>query len=258
VFSTRWSVFRFGGGNPENVLVNNCVIHHTYGCPIKLHFRGDSKARNLVFSNLVMDDVTGPIGIHISGQSQVRDIRFHNIRATVVGEGRQYEDMAFAQNYRPGETRQCIVLNALGDAVLEDISINDVRLTYAGGGTAEDASRVVPQVAGEYFEIGTPPAYGLYARNVRRLSMNNVSMEVETADLRPAIVLDHVEDSVLAGVTAAGNPSADAVVRCQDSRNVLIRGARLTSAAHLFLSAEGAGSNITLEGGDLSRAKAVR
>ncbi|HEY1489533.1 MAG TPA: glycosyl hydrolase family 28 protein, partial [Verrucomicrobiae bacterium] len=34
-FSTRWSVFRFGGGQAENIVVSNCVIYETYGCPIK-------------------------------------------------------------------------------------------------------------------------------------------------------------------------------------------------------------------------------
>jgi hypothetical protein len=77
--------------------------------------------------------------------------------------------MAFPQSYRPGETRQCIVLNALGDRVIENISFSDVHLTYGGGGTAEEAAREIPQVAGEYFEMGTPPAHGLYARNVRGL-----------------------------------------------------------------------------------------
>ena len=29
-FSTRWSVFRFGGGQAENITVSNCVIYDTY------------------------------------------------------------------------------------------------------------------------------------------------------------------------------------------------------------------------------------
>ncbi len=40
-------------------------------------------------------------------------------------------------------------------------------MTYGGGGTAEEAARRdVPKMAGEYFELGTLPAYGMYARNV--------------------------------------------------------------------------------------------
>src|SRR5215469_4488606 len=41
-FSTRWAVFRFGGGNPEDIVISNCVIYQTYGCPIKMHFGRES------------------------------------------------------------------------------------------------------------------------------------------------------------------------------------------------------------------------
>lgn len=102
--------------------------------------------------------------------------------------------MNFAQNYRPGETRQCIVLNAIGDCCLEDIVLDDVRVTYGGGGTAAEAQAQIPQVAGEYFEVGTPPAYGLYARNVRGLALHNVRFQVVKPDLRPAVVLLRLDE----------------------------------------------------------------
>ena len=268
-FSTRWAIFRFGGGNPENVTISNCVIYQTYGCPIKMQFGLESKVQNLLFSNLVMQDVTGPIRIHVSNRRRptatttergfVRNISFNGIRASVVAEGRQFPDMSFNQNYRPGETRQAIVVNAIGDAAIEDISFQDVQITYGGGGTVEEAAREVPQVAAEYFEIGTPPAYGLYARNVRGLSMNGVRFGTEKPDLRPAVVLDHVEDASLAGLSVQGNPEAKAVVRLVESRDVLITGPRVLTPATAFLAVEGPGSRgITVDGGDLSRAaKAV-
>src|SRR6266699_613939 len=62
-FSTRWSVFRFGGGEAENITVSNCLIYQTYGCPIKMHCTPGSRFENISFSNLVMKDVTGPISI---------------------------------------------------------------------------------------------------------------------------------------------------------------------------------------------------
>jgi len=266
-FSTRWSVFRFGGGNPENVTVSNCVIYQTYGCPIKMHFGPSSRVQNLTFSDLVLQDVTGPISIDLNNRGRnnaestaergfLRRISFRNIRASVVSEGRQFEDIAFNQNYRPGETRQCIVLNAIGDAFLEDIELSDVRVTYGGGGTAEEAAREVPQVAGEYFEIGTPPAYGLYARNIRNLSLNNVRFEVEKPDLRPAVVLDHASDVSITGFAAQGNPEAKSVIRLIDTQDVLVTSPRVLTPAAAFISAEGATKSVTVEGGDVSRAAA--
>jgi Glycosyl hydrolases family 28 len=272
-FSTRWSVFRFGGGNPENVTVSNCVIYQTYGCPIKMEFSPAAKVQNLVFSNLLLQDVTGPISIdlgprrprngpadapiqHTPQTGYVRNISFRGIRAHVVSEGREFEDIAFSQNYRPGETRQCIVLNATGDCFLEAIELDDVRVVYGGGGTAEEAAREVPQIAGEYFEIGTPPAYGLYGRNIRNLTINNSRFEFETPDLRPAIVLDHASDVTLTGVAAQSDPQAKSVIRLIESNDVLITSPRVLSPAPVFLSVEGASSkSVTIEGGDISKAK---
>ena len=267
-FSTRWSVFRFGGGNPENVLISNCLIYQTYGCPIKMQFGAESRAQNLVFSNLVLQDVTGPISIDRSNRARptasaeaaaqrgfVRNIAFRGLRGNVVAEGAQFPDINFAQNYRPGETRQCIVLNAIGDADLEDIAIEDVRLTFGGGGTAEEARRQIPQVAGEYFEIGTPPAYGLFARNVRGLVVRNVRFSVEKADERPAVVLERATDASIDGLSAQGDPRAKAVVRLVDAQDVLITAPRVTAPAAAFLAVEGAASRgIAIEGGDLSKA----
>ncbi|HEV2448094.1 MAG TPA: glycosyl hydrolase family 28 protein, partial [Candidatus Sulfopaludibacter sp.] len=268
-FSTRWSVFRFGGGNPENITVSNCVIYQTYGCPIKMQFGPEAQVQNLLFSDLVMQDVTGPISINLNNRSRanapaadparkgfLRNITFRGIRASVVSEGRQYPDIAFQQNYRPGETRQCIVLNGIGDAFLEDIVFDGVRVTYGGGGTAEEASRQVPQVAGEYFEIGTPPAYGMYARNVRGLALLNVRFDVVQPDLRPAVVLDHVSDVAVNGLAATGNPQAKSLLRFIETRDALLAAPRVLAPAAVFLQVEGAASQgITIDGGDLSKAK---
>jgi hypothetical protein len=268
-FSTRWSVFRFGGGNPENVSVSNCLIYQTYGCPIKMHFGPESKVQNIQFSNLVMHDVTGPISINLNNRSRpsapvdqpaaqlgyVRNIRFSGIQASVVSEGRQYEDMAFPQNYRTGETRQCIVLNAIGDTILEGISLSDIHVTYGGGGTSGEARREIPAVAGEYFEIGTPPAYGIYARNVRGLDLNNVEFRFEVPDQRPAVVFDHVAGAALSGLSVQGDEQAKSALRFIESREVQITSPRVLTVASAFLEIEGASSqNIVVDGGDISKA----
>jgi hypothetical protein len=268
-FSTRWSVFRFGGGNPENIAISNCVIYQTYGCPIKMQFGPSAQVQNLLFSNLILQDVTGPISINLNNRARqgaanaaapkgfLRNITFRGIRGNVVSEGREFDDIAFKQNYRPGETRQCIVLNGIGDAFMDEIVFDDVRIKYAGGGTTEEAQREVPQVAGEYFEVGTPPAYGLFARNVRGLTLNNVRFDVDKPDLRPAMVLDHVTDAAINGFSAQGNPQAKSVLRFVETRDILLTASRVLTPAAVFLQVEGAASQgITIDGGDISKATA--
>ncbi len=223
-FSTRWSIFRFGGGEAENITVTNCIIYDTYGCPIKMNCGSRSRFENMLFSNLVLKNVTGPISIGLSSRRRqnddgtqpaagiIRNIAFNGLRGNVITEPLKHDDITFDTHVYPGEVRTCIVVNGAGNNIIENISFTDVQLKFVGGGTAEEAAREVPQIAGEYFEIGTPPAYAFYARNVRGLTLDNVRFEAATPDMRPAVVLDHVEDLTMACVNVAdGNSPSSAV-----------------------------------------------
>ncbi len=267
-FSTRWSVFRFGGGEAENITISNCVIYDTYGCAIKMRCGARSRLENITFSNLIMKNVTGPILIGLDSARRssipattpappgiVRNIAFNGIRASVVAEGRQHEDLPWPQKFRPGETRTCITLNGVGSEFLENISFNDVHVTYDGGGTALEAGAEVPKMAGEYFEIGTPPAYGIYARNVRGLTLNNIRIEVKMPDLRPAVIFDHIADAAVNGLSVQGNPKAESLLRFIETQDVLLTAARALTPAAVLLKLEGAASaGITIDGGDISKA----
>jgi len=271
-FSTRWAVFRFGGGVAENVTISNCLIYETYGCPIKMRCGPGSRFENISFSNLVMSSVNGPIDMELGPQSTLathsgedakqptqtpgifRNISFNGIRATVV-DPLPLPGWPYANSYRPAEYKTCIVLNGV-DAYLENITFNDVHMTFAGGGTAEEAAnRDVPKIGGQYFELGILPAYALYARKVRGLTLSNVRFEVASPDLRPALAFDQVEDAAINGMSAQGNKDATSLLRFTDSRDVLLSAARVLTPAAVFLQVEGAASdNIVIDGGDLSKA----
>jgi hypothetical protein len=267
-FSTRWSVFRFGGGVAENITVSNCLLYQVYGCPIKLHGSPGSRFENMSFSNLVLDDVTGPINISIgpserpnqrsSAPPVVRNISFSNIHGTVTTNPAQLPDVTFPSSARPGEGHSCITLNCVGEATLENISFDNIHLTFGGGGTAEEgARRDLPQVAGEYFMLGPMPAYGLYARNARGLTLQNVRFQVSQSqpELRPALIFDHVEDVSINGFSVQGNPRAESTLRFIDSKNALLTATRVLTPAAVFLQLEGsANEGITIDGGDLSKA----
>ncbi|HTR80969.1 MAG TPA: glycosyl hydrolase family 28 protein [Bacteroidota bacterium] len=272
-FSTRWSVFRFGGGEPGNITVSNCVIYETYGCPIKMRFGRGDRAENISFSNLILNKVTGPISIgldskprpdrsgkiNVSPKGIVKNIFFNGIYATVVDTPLQQQDMPFRPGIWKGELRQCIVLNGVGESFLENISLTDIHVTYEGGGTADEADvRDVPEIAGEYFQVGTPPAYGMYARNVSGLSLQNVSFTYTNPDVRPAVILDDVDNAALSNLTVEGNKEAESTLRIINSKDILLSGLRLLNPAKVFLQVEGEKNRgITIDGGDVSSAKQI-
>ena len=312
-FSTRWSVFRFGGGVAENIAVSNCIMDVVFGCPIKLHGSANSRFENMSFSNLIMNHVTGPISIGLgarrrrseipaSGQTNsvagaiasantnivtspatksvantnnlpggfapeptpeelaqatgiIRNISFSGIRATVV-KPFPLPESEWKSNYNPGEIFSCIGLNAVGAGWLENISFDDVHITFPGGGTAEQAAvRDVPKAIGEYYAAGVFPAWAIYARQVRGLTLNNVRFEIAASDLRPAVVFDHVSDAAVNGFSVQGDNGAESVLRFIESQDVLMSATKLLKPASIFLQVEGvANAGITIDGGDISKA----
>jgi glycosyl hydrolase family 28 len=268
-FSTRWSVFRFGGGESENITISNCVIYDTYGCPIKMRCGARSRFENISFSNLIMKNVTGPITVGLDSARRnngnastppamkgiVHNISFNGIQGFVAAEGRQHPDLPWPQKFRPGETRHCIVVNGVGEDIIENISFQNIHFTFEGGGTVAESIAEVPKIAGEYFEIGTPPAYGLYARNVRGLTLNNVRLELTKPDLRPAVDFDGVSDATVNALSVQGNVDAKCLVRMKAAREILITATRVLGHAATFLELVGPNNaDITIDGGDLSKA----
>lgn len=281
VFSTRWSVFRFGGGVAENISISNCVLYDVFGCPIKFQGNEGSRFENISFANLVLQQVTGPIHISLGPRTRqnqgvdeglqpavpketrppavARNISFSNIHGTVTTNPPQLPETTLTSDPRPGEGHSCITLNCIGDATMENISFDDIHLTFGGGGTEEDAARRdLPQIAGEYFMLGPMPAYGFYARNSRGLTLQNVRLQVSTPEMRPAIIFDQVEDVAVNGLSVQANPAAESALRCINSKQILLTASRLLSPAAVFLQLEGAGNaDIKIDGGDLTKAVKV-
>ena len=273
-FSTRWSVFRFGGGTAENITVSNCVIYDTFGCPIKMQVEKGSRMENMLFSNLVMNNVTGPIYIGLgtvprnstqpsetTAGGVVRNIMFRGIQA-IVAPAPDLKDFPYLigtpiDDVYAGEHHTCNDLTAVDGQFIENITLSDIHITFAGGGSAKQAAlRNVPQVSGaEYFGLGVLPAYGMYARNVRGLTLDGVRFDVAAPDLRPAVVCDSSEDISLNAFSAAGNSGAESLLRFINTRDALLTACRLLSPCPAFLQVEGAASErITIAASDLSNA----
>ncbi|GAC1424048.1 MAG: hypothetical protein NVSMB62_20750 [Acidobacteriaceae bacterium] len=275
-FSTRWSVFRFGGGESENITVSNCVLYKVYGCPIKFQGNEGSRFENISFSNIVLQEVTGPIHLGVGPRPQqtvnpglqpearaarppaiARNISFSNISGTITDRGGQLPESSLGlDTLRPGEGHSAITLNCAGNATMENISLSNIHLTFAGGGTAEEgARRDLPQIAGEYFMLGSIPAYGLYARNIHGLTASNVRLQTAKADLRPAVILDHVTDAALNLFSVQADKQAESALRLIDCGDVLVSSPRLLTDTGRFLQLEGSTNvRITIDGGDISRA----
>jgi hypothetical protein len=154
-------------------------------------------------------------------------------------------------------------ISGLPEAQIEDVTLSNLRLSFAGGGTKQEAGRVVPEkptAYPEYSMFGKLPAYGLYCRHVKGFKLSNVQLQLAKEDKRHALVLEDVDDALIDRLDAAYSAGASSTVRLSGVKDVLIRGCRPKVGTDVFLRLEGSGSEgVTLVGNDLSgAARAVK
>jgi hypothetical protein len=279
VLSSNCAAIRIGPesvDNFEQITVSNCVIRDTALGGIKLQMNHGAVMQDILFSNIVMENVSGPISLRLAGwkrtehfewsllddsrwaEGRLRNIRFENIRARVPQLQQQGTPLEDSRGL--GERFFCIQLTGTPQTTIENVTFSNVHVTFAGGGTAQHASRRdIPENERNYPEItmfGILPAYGLYARHVRGLRMHNVEFDVERPDLRAALFCNDVEDLELNAFRAQGHPEAQALIHLQNTRDAWITASRPTSPCAAFVHIEDSPDEaLRLEANDLRYAR---
>ena len=83
---------------------------------------------------------------------------------------------------------------------IENVVLENIEVSYPGGGTTEDAARVVPEDVARYpeqFFFGVLPSWGAYVRHAKDVTFKNVKMSLRAPDQREMIVTDDVEGFVV-------------------------------------------------------------
>lgn len=271
IVSTRWAAFRIGPearGVFRDIVVSNCIVHDTYGSGIKIQEVEGGVMENILFDNIVMNGVTGPISMRLGGYlgwkkerkeslpiGVLRNVRFSNIRAVVADNAYPlpHEVPAF-----PGEVKSCINLTGVEGFFIENVTFSGLHVTFPGGGTAEEAARSVPEMRDhypEYHMFGVLPAYAVYIRHAKGITLENVVFDAAKPDLRPAVVCEDVRDLELSNLRAGLHHEAPALLRLAGVDGAYIHGCRPLNPILRFARIEGSSGGILLRGNDLRLAK---
>ena len=199
----------------RNITVSNCVFDRSRG--FALESVDGSVLEDITVTNLTMRDVTNsPLFLRLGGRLRGPDgTQVGALRRVVISNITAYN----------AEPKFASIISGVPGHPIEDVTISNVRILYRGGGTAEDAALKPEEREETYPEpsmFGTVPAYGLFIRHARGLTLRDIVLGTMTADARPPIVLqdvqhlrlDHVEAPHPAGVPfAIFRDIADLVIR---------------------------------------------
>ncbi len=216
IFCTKWGGMRIGllsRGNIESVTVTNCTFHDISDSGLKIQQNEGGEMKNMTFSNLVMKNVPRPIFMTFCTQRACVDTpegefeplsRMHNMVFSniVVDNSELDKNSAF-------------FLTGMPDHLIEEITIKDVQFIVSGGGTKEDAEKkdlneytleVLKGHWPEFSLVGTLPAYGVYARHMDGLTLENISIKTLSGDERVPVILNDVKNASIRHISTNGKP----------------------------------------------------
>ena len=195
--STRTNAIKLGTesiGGFEKISISSCQITNTGMAGIALYAVDGGDLRDVSISDVSMDGVTVPISIRLGSRlktfregdkprgsaGKLRDIAIKNVTARNIG-------------------LIGMLINGIPAHPVESLTLENVALEVPGGGKAEDAKVELPEKESAYPEFNTfgktMPAYGMYARHVRGMTLKDVHTTPLKPDARPANVLIDVEDA---------------------------------------------------------------
>ncbi|MBW4891626.1 glycoside hydrolase family 28 protein [Mucilaginibacter sp. HMF5004] len=172
-------------GGYKNVTISNCVFDYCRG--LALETVDGALLEDVTITNITMRDiVNAPIFIRLGA-------RMRGPAGTPIGECRRII-ISNIVGYNIDPAQGALIVGLPGHQI-QDLTLDNIRFYYKGGGTKEQAARQVPELEKGYPEpssFGTTPAYGFFIRNVKDLKVSNVETNLINDDQRPAYILDNV------------------------------------------------------------------
>ena len=197
-------------GGYRNIAISNCVVRRAAEDNIR-HWSKQLdhiSADVTVISGIAIEMVDGGImdGITVSNVT-MRDvqtpifIRLGDRKRTFRKEGGVLKNINISDVVATAESLIACSITGVPDAIVENVVINNVQISYPGGGTTEMMAKPVPEVEKDYPENrmfgNTLPAAGLYVRHAKNIRFNNVRFTSLRPDERPLFFFDDVAGAEL-------------------------------------------------------------
>ena len=202
----RFKLGTESNGGYRNISLTNCTFMYSSGLAFEEVDQG--RMENVVVSNITMSHVHHyPIYIttgcrnrgpkEVTQPSSARDIQISNVIA---------DDC---------DSLCSIIVTGMKDVPVENVWLSNIRLYFKGGGMKDLVDKDYREQGTNYPEpkfAGWTPAYGLYARHVKGLHVNDVTFRYERPDYRPAVVLDDVAEVSINALDAPTEPGVEQIV----------------------------------------------
>jgi hypothetical protein len=173
-------------GPATHLLVNDCLFygpgqrpHRTGGRTNMLSGvilqpgawdRTEGLLDEVLLANNTMRDVASPVTIWTKPGNTVGRVTISGLNAT-------------------GVYRSALSVESWADEPITNVVLRNASIEFAGGGKAGEARQPVKRPG---VDVRSLPAWGIYARNVEHLALEDVRLTLAAADLRPVLSADNL------------------------------------------------------------------
>jgi polygalacturonase len=186
----RTGRIKFGtesNGGFKNITISNCVFDGCSGLAIETV--DGAVIEDVSVTNITMRDVrSAPIFLRLAA-------RMRGPEGMAVGVLRRV-NLSNITCWCAGGARISSILAGIPGHPIEDVKMSDVMIVHPGGGTKEDALRMIAEKEKDYPEpnmFGATPAHAFFIRHARGVEMAGIKIEHASEDLRPAFVVEDVD-----------------------------------------------------------------
>lgn len=194
----------------KNITISNCIIRPSkdkesiYGRPegisgISLEVVDGAEMNGVNISDIVIDGPRVPIFVRLGNRARGYD---KNLPRPRVGS---IENISISNIIaRNADVTGCSI-TGIPEHPVKNIMLENIRISFKRGGKQKDSEKVIPEYESNYPEstmFGRLPSYGFFVRHAKNITMNNMSLEYQSIEERPAFILEDVIEARLSYINA--------------------------------------------------------
>ena len=235
ILASNCNAFKFGtesGGGFKNVTVSNCTfIARKMGKPadsgIALESVDGSEIEGITISNISMTNIISPIFLRLGNRGR-------DMEKPIPG----YLKNVLISNITVTGATQASIIAGIPGYPVENITISNLKIGYAGGGAFQGAIESVPELVNEYPDsdmFGAIPSWGFYVRHAKNLKLKDIDLTLEHPDKRSPFIFEDVTQLKLHSIEVQRVEEVPAILHFKDVKEVTISGCLIPQNQSVFI-----------------------
>jgi polygalacturonase len=224
ILASNCNAFKFGtesGGGFKNVTLSNCIVKARDegkfpDSGISLESVDGAEVEGVTITNVSMMNVITPVFLRLGNRG--RDL---------VNPVPGYIKNIIISNITAINATQANLIAGIPGYPVENVTIENIKVIFAGGGMFSGKPEEVPELIPEYPDtdmFGNIPAYAFFCRHVKNITIRDAVLELEKPDRRSAFVFDDAQSLILESVSASRSEGSNPIIHLNNAKRVMIKG----------------------------------